>query len=113
MTSGTEIRRVLGTGRRERRDNLDILWAPNQLTRPRLGLVVPRLGQTAVARNRLRRRLKELWRKDLQHILGPLDVVIRARAQSYRANWTGLRTDLLGWATGLGQVGPKGRGRDG
>ena len=97
MTSGDEIRRVLRTGRRSRREHLDILWATCDRPAPRLGLIVPRLGQTAVARNRLRRRLKELWRKDLQHSLPVMDVLFRARKESYVASLAELRADLLGW----------------
>ena len=63
-----------------------------------MGLLVPRLGQTAVARNRLRRRLKELWRKELQHSIPPLDVLFRARKESYQASFAQLRADVLGWA---------------
>jgi ribonuclease P protein component len=66
-----------------------------------LGLIVPRLGQTAVARNRLRRRLKELWRKELQHSIPSLDVLFRARAESYRASVAQLRGDLLAWTETL------------
>jgi ribonuclease P protein component len=97
LTSGDEIRRVLRTGRRSRREHLDILWATSDRPAPRLGLLVPRLGQTAVARNRLRRRLKELWRKELQHSVSAVDVLFRARKESYEASMAQLRADLLGW----------------
>lgn len=69
---------------------------------PRLGLVVPRLGRTAVARNRLRRRLREIWRRELQGVLPPIDVVIRARKESYLASFADLRADLVGWGEGMG-----------
>lgn len=62
-----------------------------------MGLIVPRLGQTAVARNRLRRRLKELWRKDLQHSIPVMDVLFRARKESYVASFAQLRADVLAW----------------
>jgi len=66
-----------------------------------LGLIVPRLGQTAVARNRLRRRLKELWRKELQHSISPADVLFRARKESYSATFAELRADVLAWSSAL------------
>lgn len=98
MVRGTDIRHVLTSGRRSRRSHLDICWVTGGATHPRFGLVVPRLGQTAVARNRLRRRLKELWRRELQHRVGLLDVVIRAGRTTYRASFAELRADLVGWA---------------
>ena len=103
MTSGDEIRRVLRTGRRSRREHLDILWATCDRPAPRLGLIVPRLGQTAVARNRLRRRLKELWRKELQHSIPTVDVLFRARKESYGASFSQLRADVLAWADTLAE----------
>lgn len=54
-----------------------------------------------MARNRLRRRLKELWRRELQHRLGPLDVVVRAGRASYRASFAELRAELLDWVEGV------------
>jgi ribonuclease P protein component len=68
-----------------------------------LGLIVPRLGQTAVARNRLRRRLKELWRKDLQHSIPVMDVLFRARKESYVASFAQLRASVLAWAGTLAE----------
>jgi len=97
LTAPADLRRVLRGGRRDRRTTLEILWAPNHLTHPRLGLVVPKRGHTAVARNRLRRRLKELWRKELRAGLPALDVVLRGRAESYQASFGELRAELLAW----------------
>lgn len=74
------------------------MWAISDLSHPRLGVVVPRAGRTAVARNRMRRRLKELWRKELRHRLPPLDVVVRARPSAYSASYGELRAELLAWA---------------
>jgi ribonuclease P protein component len=50
-----------------------------------------------VARNRLRRRLKELWRRECQDQLPAIDVVVRTRAEAYRAPFAGLRADMLAW----------------
>jgi ribonuclease P protein component len=52
---------------------------------PRVAIVVPRFGATAVARNRLKRRLRELVRRELLPVLPRRDVVVRATPQAYRA----------------------------
>lgn len=70
----------------------------NDVGHPRLGLVVPRYQFTAVARNRLRRRLKELWRREVQGRLPAIDLVIRARREAYAAPLAALRAELRGWA---------------
>jgi RNase P protein component len=45
----------------------------------------------------LRRRLKELWRRELMASVPAWDVVIRARQEAYRAAHSELRDQLLGW----------------
>jgi len=64
---------------------------------PRMGLIVPRFQSTAVARNRLRRRLGEIWRREVQGRQGGVDLLIRARREAYGASFAELREDLLTW----------------
>jgi ribonuclease P protein component len=97
----SELRAVQAEGRRRRTAHLEMVWRDNTAGRPRLGLIVPRFQFTAVARNRLRRRLKELWRRELQGGLPGLDLVIRAKREGYGATFAELRTELLAWRTAL------------
>lgn len=62
-----------------------------------MGLIVPRFQASAVARNRLRRRLKEIWRREIQSRQPAWDVLLRARAQAYQADFGLLRDELLAW----------------
>lgn len=62
-----------------------------------MGLVVPRFQASAVARNRLRRRLREIWRRDIQGAQPAWDLVIRARQEAYQASFAALRAELIGW----------------
>ena len=59
-----------------------------------MGLVVPRFRQTAVDRNRLKRRLRELGRIRLLTADVPADIVIRVRPEAYRATFDALRADV-------------------
>ena len=54
---------------------------------PRVGIIVPRHRQSAVARNRLKRRLRELVRLRLLPTLPPVAIVLRARAEAYGATF--------------------------
>ena len=90
------------TGKRKRLAHLDVLWTDNQAGHPRVGLIVPKFQSTAVARNRLRRRLREVWRRELKQDLPSLDVVIRARREAYGAGFTALSSELLTWRMGVG-----------
>ena len=69
----------------------------NSSGHPRLGLIVPKYQASAVARNRLRRRLREIWRRELQPHQAQWDLVIRARREAYGASFDALRGQLLAW----------------
>jgi ribonuclease P protein component len=92
---------VQQNGRRRRLDHLEVLWVDNQAGHPRMGLIVPKFQSTAVARNRLRRRLRELWRRELMGTLPPVDVVIRARREAYGAAFAALKNQLLAWRAAI------------
>lgn len=60
----------------------------------RVGLIVPRHRQSAVERNRLKRRLRELTRLRLLPSGLPFDVVLRARPETYAAAFDQLGTEI-------------------
>jgi ribonuclease P protein component len=97
LARASDIRRCLTHGRRRRLEHLDMIWIDNQTGQPRMGLIVPKFQTSAVARNRLRRRLKEIWRRDIQLHQSAGDLVIRARREAYQASFEALRSELLAW----------------
>ena len=60
----------------------------------RIGFVVPRFKQSAVARNRLKRRLRELSRVHLLPADLSADVVLRIRPEAYGATFDELAADI-------------------
>jgi ribonuclease P protein component len=74
-----------------------MIWVDNTTGHPRMGLIVPKFQSSAVARNRLRRRLKEIWRRDVQPHQPAWDLVIRARREAYAAPFNSLRRQIVGW----------------
>jgi len=60
----------------------------------RVGLIVPRYRHTAVVRNQLKRRLRELTRLQLLPTQLAVDVVIRVRPEAYDADFHHLRADV-------------------
>ena len=97
LARASDIRRCLATGRRRRLEHLDMIWTDNLVGHPRMGLIVPKFQSSAVARNRLRRRLREIWRRDIQPHQPAWDLVIRARREAYAATYPALRDDLRAW----------------
>ena len=62
-----------------------------------MGLIVPKFQSSAVARNRLRRRLREVWRREIAPVQPAWDVLVRARREAYAAPFVTLRAELLAW----------------
>ncbi len=60
---------------------------PNELGTPRLGLSVSRKVGSAVTRNTVRRRLKEVFYSALPEMPGDLDLVVSARPAAAEADF--------------------------
>jgi ribonuclease P protein component len=85
-----------------------LYWFPREdaSEEPRLGLAVPKRVGTAVARNRVKRRLREVWRARLESIPAGHDYVLVVRpgfveaAENRGADWVDDRLgEVLGKAS--------------
>jgi ribonuclease P protein component len=74
--------------------HLELAWRSNDTGHARLGVIVPRFHHTAVARNRLRRRLREILRRGPLASLPAVDLLVRARRAAYDASFAVLRAEL-------------------
>jgi ribonuclease P protein component len=84
--------------------HLDVRALASPLAHSRVGVVVPRHRHSAVDRNRLKRRLRELVRLELLPVLSDCpstDIAIRARRESYAAQFDSLRDDIVSVAARL------------
>jgi len=61
-------------------------------------MIVPKHRETGVDRNRLRRQIRELLRRDVQPLLPSWDLLVRARREAYDATFSELRSELHDWA---------------
>jgi ribonuclease P protein component len=105
VTRPQHIQTVIREGKRIRTVHLDVRVLASPLGVSRIGIVVPRHKHSAVDRNRLKRRLRELARIELLPGLraraaeSSIDIAIRARREAYDADFAALRTDVLSVAT--------------
>ena len=84
-------------GKRVRTERLELRFLASPSLRPRIGIIVPRHHRSAVARNRVKRRLRELLRTELLPLLRgkpALDVVVRATPEAYAAPFGTLAADI-------------------
>jgi len=100
ITRGAELRRLGDEGKRIRTKFLDVRYSPSPpllaevIERVRIGFIVPKLGHSAVERNRLKRRLRELARTQLSTIPARIDVRLRAKTAAYTASFAELSVDV-------------------
>jgi ribonuclease P protein component len=92
---------VTREGKRIRTEHLEVRAAASPLHHPRVGFIVPKHKQSGVARNQLKRRLREIVRTSLLPALPPSDVVVRARPEAYGASYDALAAELARAATKL------------
>ncbi len=64
-------------------------------------MIVPRHGHSAVDRNQLKRRVREIVRVQLLPHLPAIDLVIRARATAYDLQFETLATELADVRTSI------------
>lgn len=89
--------RVQGQGRRFTTSRLVILSLPSAVDRTRLGITVSTRVGNAVVRNRIKRRLREIYRKDRANWPEAMDIVIIARKAAADADYSVLTQDVSTW----------------
>ncbi len=101
ITRGSEIRALFRRGKRSRTPHLDVLLSESPASFSRVGVVVPRMGNSAVRRNRVKRRLKEALRREVLPRLEAAgvnaDIIVRARREAYDTSYARLSTELVEW----------------
>jgi ribonuclease P protein component len=86
---------------------LVLYWLPQEEPAdPRIGFAVPRAAGGAVERNRIKRRLREVWDERLEHVSPGHDYVLIVRpglpeaAEANGFGWLGEQVDELLGKTG-------------
>jgi ribonuclease P protein component len=86
---------VYRAGRRKSSREFTIFLRPNGLGVSRFGWSIKKTLGTAVRRNRIRRRLREIVRLHRQEIIPGWDIVIHPRSSAATADFSALTGELL------------------
>lgn len=96
ISSSREIREIFRRGRRIRSGPLELIVHRSSTDRSRFAVVVPRHGRSIVQRNKLRRRLSEILRRDwVPEARGrspAVDLIVRSGPAAYDASFDRLRS---------------------
>jgi len=94
LTDSPEFERVYRQGTAYRGKLFSVHAFPNEHGNPRLGLSVSRKVGTAVTRNTVGRRLREVFRASTSEIPGDLDLVVSAKPAAAVATFRELREEF-------------------
>lgn len=100
MRSGVRVRAKL----------VDLRRLEPSAAQARVAVVVGKFSFSAVQRNKLKRRLRELVRLHMLPVLAPMDVLVRARREAYSATFEMLRSEIADLAGRLAVAPATGRG---
>ena len=94
--------RCYRTGRRRHGAMAILYFVPNQLGHPRLGITASRKVGPAVVRHRIKRRIKETYRRwNDRGKLPALDLVVHLKPEARASDFAALQSELLRLLSGV------------
>ena len=101
VSRGPEIERVRKQGKRLRTASMDVRVIASLHACGRVGIIVPRYGHSAVDRNLVKRRLREIIRVETLGVLPAVDLVLRVFPRAYTRSFAELREEVGKWTRQL------------
>lgn len=105
LKNNYEFRRLYAKGKHTASPRMVIYCRRNRLSYNRLGITVSTKIGKAVIRNRIRRRLREIYRLNEYRMRQGYDIVIVARSAGRYAKYCELEADFSGLTAKLGLCG--------
>ena len=112
LTKNHEFKRLYNKGKSAASKYVVVYYRKNRNTENRLGITVSTKLGGAVQRNRVRRRLKEIYRLHEHSLQTGCDVVLVARLACRHAKWCDLESSVLSLFLKLGIINPDPSGRE-
>lgn len=99
LRTSQDFRKVFKSGKRRAGSFLQVTFIPEDSFR--LGVVVTKAFGSAPRRNQFRRRVKAIVREWLETNPKPVNLVVRSKAGSEKANFQDIRAELLALLEGI------------
>ena len=96
LTARRQFVEVYGRGRKARRSAFTIFGLPNTVGHSRVGLTVTRRTGGAVVRNRVKRLLRDLFRRNRHGLEGSMDLVINVQPAILTMRRAQIERELFG-----------------
>lgn len=82
-------------GHRYRGRFFNLVYLSNELGFSRMAVVVSKKVGNAVQRNRIKRRMRALFRTNKDRLINSLDLIFIVKKEVHAATWSSLREDYL------------------
>ena len=111
MKNNHEFRRLYAKGKSISTPTLAVYFRKSNREYNHLGVTVSTKVGKAVIRNRIRRRIREIYRLNEEKLPRGLDIVVVARIRSRNADYAQLEKDFLHACRRLGIIDESGAGK--
>ena len=91
----SDFSRLYREGSRFRGRHFSLVFRRNDLSYSRLAVVASRKVGPAIVRNRVKRRLRELFRRNKGLLREPIDLIVIARPESGGAPWAEVKESYI------------------
>lgn len=95
LKNNFEFRRIYNRGKSLAAPHIVLYCRKNHLSKNRLGITVSAKLGHAVERNRIRRRLREIYRLHEHEFLSGFDIIAVARGRGMHASYKKLESDFM------------------
>ncbi len=89
-------------GRLTRGTYFNLIFLPNGLSYSRMAVVASKKIGNAVQRNRVRRRVRELFRRNKELLTLPVDMIVVTKKGVQDASWENMRIQYLAMVQAVG-----------
>jgi ribonuclease P protein component len=94
IRKSSEFKEIFDKGNRLSTEHYTLVYAPNSLGSPRLGLVVGKTCGNAVKRNRIKRVLREVFRRN-KPLFDSLDVLIIGKKHGQTLGYSSAKEEII------------------